>query len=114
MKTSLHIFQKRAIIIILLIGPFAFINPARAHLKKLHQQEQVQQEMWSDQSNSLVDHNSELGKQKNTEDIKSSEDIKTLLTVFLSFIGIVVICFLGNVLGDVVEKRIYSSMANNA
>jgi hypothetical protein len=112
-KTSLHIIQKGTIIIMLLIGPFAFINPARAYSKKLHQQEKVQQEMWSDQSNLLVDHNSEIGKQKNTKDIKSSEDIKTLLTVFLSFIGIVVICFCGNVLGEVVEKRIYSSMAGN-
>lgn len=97
----------------LLIGPFAFINHTTAHFQDLQHQEKVQQEMWSDQSNSLVENNPEIGIQKNTKDIKISEDIKTILTIILSFIGIVVICFCGNILGEIIENRIYSSMASD-
>jgi hypothetical protein len=97
----------------MLIGVFIMINPADAHMTNSYHKDEEQQEMWSDQSNTLIDASSEAGNQMSSNEMTISEDLKTILTVLLSLIGISVICFFGFAIGEVIEERIYSSVNGN-
>ena len=93
---------------ILLIGPVLFIIPGAAQIEGDHQ-ETFPHEMSVEYASASIAVNPKAGNQIPTGDDIQSEEIKTLLIILLSLIGISATCFLGNTLGKILEERIYFS-----